>query len=52
MMPRDEDYVIKDGKRHPNLSKSKNRIQSTVETIKAAFLDWKYDMSHTGEVIL
>ena len=45
MRPRlDEDFVIRNGRKHPNLSKSQNRLKPTVEKIKAARLSMEYDI--------
>jgi hypothetical protein len=40
MKPRaSEDFVTKNGRQYPNLSKSQNRLKPTVEKIKAGRLD-------------
>ena len=47
MIPRPEDYIEKNGKMIPNLSKSRNRKKPTVESTQLAlkvFLNDKYNL--------
>jgi hypothetical protein len=40
MKPRpEEDYVMRNGKKHPNFSKSQNRIKPTLDKIKTVIKD-------------
>jgi hypothetical protein len=53
MKPRpEEDYVMRNGTKHPNFSKSQNRLKPTVEKIKAARLDMEFDVVNGRETFL
>lgn len=52
MIPRPEDYVEKNGKKHPNLSKSRNRQRPTVESTQIAIKDYLNDRKLNYEMIL
>lgn len=42
----------RNGTKHPNLSKSQNRLKPTVEKIKAARLDMEFDVVNGKEIFL
>lgn len=43
MIPRPEDYIEKNGRMHPNLSKSRNRKTPTVDSTQVAIKDYLND---------
>lgn len=52
MMPCPEDFVEKNGKLYPNLSKNKNRLKPTMKKIKVTLWSQNFNISNEVAVFL